>query len=131
MPRSVCLAVALVVGIGPGIEAQTLDAALQQPSIRLWSDSDVVSPLLQQANPRPPRRTSRRPQRGQSLLLTANLTGGHDDNVGATSGAGATVPALPTAGTSAFADAMLEYSRGSEARRITFRGLASYQAFPD
>jgi hypothetical protein len=70
--------------------------------------------------------------RVRSLFLTANLTGGYDDNLGTPVGSGTgSVPAAPTSGSSAFADAMLDYSRGSASRRISIKSLGSVQMYPN
>jgi hypothetical protein len=73
----------------------------------------------------------RRPLRGQSLILTGNVVGGFDDNLGTRPGSGVSAtPGGAASGSSGFADAMLEYSRGGSARQISFRALGSVQLYP-
>jgi hypothetical protein len=77
-------------------------------------------------------RTTRHPSRGQSLVLTANFLGGHDDNAGTELGSGTgSVPLAPTSGSTAFADLMLEYLRRTPRRSIGVRTLANLSMYPD
>jgi hypothetical protein len=65
------------------------------------------------------------------MILTGNMVGGFDDNLGTRPGSGVSAtPGGAASGSSGFADAMLEYARGGSARQITFRALGSVQVYP-
>lgn len=78
------------------------------------------------------RSAKREPSRGQALIVTANLQGGHDDNVGAASGAGlGSVPSAQAKGSTRLADVMVEYQQKSPRRTFQARALGNVVDYPN
>lgn len=111
-----------------------------QPTPTDQQKPEVESPASGRQRRRPSTRTSRatssrRPSRSEpvrtELTLTANALGGYDDNVGSSLGAGGgTVSPAAASGTTGFADVMLDYFRGNQARGINVKALTSLTLFP-
>jgi hypothetical protein len=128
---------ALMVAVADRAVAQTATPEYSTQARQIGNYETDASPEVQaQASSQPPvtqgARQRRPSSRRSSLLFAGNLLGGYDDNAGATLGTGlGSVPLTSTSGYSGFADAALQFTRGTAARRIGVLTSASLQMYPD